>query len=472
MIFLIYPNITSKERYNKDIDAIGGHQLPLGVYYLASYLKNQGRNVDVIDAEATEISDQEIVNILRQASATVVGISSTTVAFRNARKLAEKIKKELPDVQIVIGGPQITAMPQKTMETLAFDYGIVQEGEIAFSMLLEHILDKKNNLKQIPNLFYIENETIKSNPEKMVINNLDTIPFPDRTLVKNLNIYTPPIGAFRQQPVASVITSRGCPHSCIFCDNNTFGKSIRYFSAEYVADEIEYLINNFGIKEISFLDDTFIVNKKRFKKIFSLLKEKSINISWTCMTRVDNLDFETLQFMKDHGCWQIRVGVESGNQDVIDFIKKGITLAQVEKVVKDCKKLKIMATGFFMIGHHIDTPDTIKQTIDFALSIPLTDVVVTINTPIPGTESYQLARKYGDYNEKDWTSLNYWTPVFVPKGLSQEYLLEQQKNFYKRFYLRPQIIYKQISKIRSFRIAGLLLKSTMSGIRFMKKEAQ
>jgi radical SAM superfamily enzyme YgiQ (UPF0313 family) len=186
------------------------------------------------------------------------------------------------------------------------------------------------------------------------------------------------------------------------------------------------------------------------------------------MTRVNNLDYETLKFMRDRGCWQIRIGIESGNQQVLDFIKKGITLEQVRNVAGWCASLGIRTTGFFMVGHHVDTPETIDETIRFALALPLSDVVVTVNTPIPGTESYDKAREYGDYQEDDWTSLNYWSPVFVPRGLTRELLLEKQAEFYRRFYCRPRVVLGQIGKVRDLRSLALLARSSLKGYRFAR----
>jgi len=271
------------------------------------------------------------------------------------------------------------------------------------------------------------------------------------------------------KPVMNMLTSRGCPYQCIFCDNNTFGRKTRFFSAEYVVAEIKELINKYGAREIAFLDDTFVVDKKRLHKIFALLDADGTRFPWTCMTRVNNLDFETLQFMADHGCWQIRVGVESGSQKVLDFIRKGITLEQVRNVADWCKKLKVKVSGFFIIGHHIDTPETINDTIEFALSVPLTDIITTINTPIPGTESYRLAREYGEYKEDDWMSLNYWTPVFVPKGLTKEFMLKKQAEMYSRFYRRPAVILRQLGKIKSLGDLKMYLKNALLGAKFLQK---
>jgi radical SAM superfamily enzyme YgiQ (UPF0313 family) len=469
MVFLINSYITSRERYGKDIGDIGGHQMPLGIYYLAAYLLRDSVKVSVIDAEAFRLAHEEVMDILMKSDVKIIGITSTTVGFRNARALAEMIRRALPYVTIIIGGPHMTAMPDATMKTGAFDYGIIREGEIALSRLVQFLLYGKGRIEEIPNIYYTEAGKIACNPAVEYIQEMDSIPFPARQLCPDISVYKPPVGAFRRQPVVSIITSRGCPYQCIFCDNNTFGRKTRFFSAEYVVAEIEEVVKKYGAKEIAFLDDTFVLDKRRLRRIFELLKERGIEFAWSCMTRVNNLDYETLKFMKENGCWQIRFGIESGNQEVLDFIKKGITLQQVRDVAEWCRRLKINTTGFFMIGHHTDTLKTIQDTIEFANSLPLTDVTAAINTPIPGTESYAKAKQYGTYDESDWTSLNYWTPVFVPHGLSREVMLEKQAELYRRFYLRLDVIIRQLLKIRTMEMFTMAVRNAVLGWRYVRR---
>ncbi len=468
MIVLVNPYISSRERYGKDVGAIGGHQMPLGIFYLAAYLLKYGFPVRVIDAEAEGIPHERVAEMLRGSGARIVGITSTTVAFRNAGHLAALLRQRLEGVPLVIGGPHLTAMPAQTMKTGLFDYGIVKEGEAPFLRLCSLLLRGEGRLEEIPGLLSMRDGEVVQNVGHEFISGLDDIPFPARGLSPDMTVYQPPVGSFREKPVASVMTSRGCPYRCIFCDNNTFGRTLRLFSAEYVAEEIRTLVRGHGVREIAFLDDTFVIDKARLRRIFELLRSDGISFPWTCMTRVNNLDRETLAFMKANGCWQIRFGIESGNQEVLDFIRKGITLGQVRDVTAWCRDLGIRTTGFFMIGHHIDTPATIDETIEFALTLPLSDMVATINTPIPGTESYGSARQYGEYREDDWTSLNYWTPVFVPRNLTRELMLQKQAEFYRRFYRRPRVLLGQVTKIRDARSAWTLAKSSFLGYWFTR----
>ncbi|MBL7197446.1 MAG: radical SAM protein [Candidatus Omnitrophica bacterium] len=467
MIYLINSFITSAERYGRNIGDIGGHQMPLGIYYLAAYLLRKGEEVKVIDGEALNLEHKDLVQILKKSDVKIVGLTSATVSFHRVCSLAQMIRREFPDVKIVIGGPHMSAMPEATMLTGIFDYGIVHEGEIAFSKLVKFLLHDKGEMKDISNLYYLDKGVLLHNPPGEYIQDLDALPFPARQLCPDLSIYKPPIGAFQKELVMNMFTSRGCPYRCIFCDNNTFGRKPRFFSAEYVVREIKELIYKFGIKEIAFLDDTFVLNRERLYRIFEILKEDNISFPWTCMTRVDNLDFNILRFMADNGCWQIKFGIESGNQKVLDFIKKGITLQQVRNVTDWCKRLRMKMTGFFMIGHHIDTPEIIQETIDFALSLPLTDIVVTLNTPMPGTESYEKAKLYGDYHKEDLSSFNYWTPIFVPKGLTSKLMLRKQSELYNRFYRQPRVILQHLERIRSWKEVRMYIYNILLGVRFI-----
>ena len=469
MILLINPHIASEERYGKKIADIGGHQMPLGIFYLASYLLQRNISTHIIDAEMEGWCHEDVVAQITKLSPKLVGITATTVGFKNAHRLAQLIRQQHPDITLVIGGPHMTAMPMLTMKTQSFDFGITNEGEIPLYQLIQFLFFQQGRLEDINNLYFYHQGEIKKNKGGWIVEDLDQLPFPARHLSPDIRRYRPPIGAFLKIPVINLITSRGCPYLCIFCDNNTFGRKTRFFSAEYVVNEIKEVMAKYQAAEIAFLDDTFILDKKRLYRIFELLDQEKISFPWTCMSRVNNLDYQTLKFLKEHGLWQLRIGVESGNADVLKFIKKGITLEQVKNVTRWARELGIRTTGFFIIGHHTDTKETIQQTIDFATSIPLNDAIFTINTPIPGTESYLLASKYGCFDEQDWTAFNYWTPIFVPQGLTKEDLIRAQAQAYRRFYFRWGPIYDRLKRIRSWAECSALLKNAFWGLKFIRQ---
>ncbi len=460
-ISLIYPYISVAERYGADIGDIGGRQAPLGILYLSSFLKKLGHEVQLIDAEAEHLPDETVIERLKNFLPECVGISITTVAYRNSLRLAASVRKNFAVVRLVAGGPHVTANPAESIADSAFDFGVCGEGEHTFAELLEN-MDEPAKFAGIKGLVFKNSEGgISVNERRDQIQDLNELQYPDRDALSDIKLYRPPIGCYREDFVVSLITSRGCPYNCIFCDNNTFGRKIRYFTPEYVVGEIESVLNKFNAKELTFVDDTFPSNRKRFRRILELIKEKTLHFSWTCMANANDLDEEILKLMSEAGCWQIAIGIESGDDEILKFIKKGITADKVRQTVNLADKAGIMVKGFFMLGHPTETHASLRKTRDFALSLQLTDVVCTIATPVRGTELYDLASsgKYGRFNASaDSSKFNYWEPVFVPDGLSEDDLYGAQRDFYKSFYLRPSVLFRQLRKIRSVKILGRTLR--------------
>jgi len=437
-VFLLYPPITKQERYSSSIGNSGGEQIPLGIYYLASFLKENGYDIKVVDAEANKLTEKDILEVVKKFKPDILGISSTTVAFHRALSISKLLKKQDDRVKIVLGGPHISSNVNHAMSFSSFDYGILREGEITFLEFLKNFDSK--DFFTIKGLAYRVDGKLVVNEPREYIKNLDTLPFPDYSQIKDIGLYSPPPSNYKTLPVVNIITSRGCPFECTFCDRNVFGQNIRYRSAENVFKEIKFLYNKYKVREIAFVDDTFLLRRKRVYKLFKLLDDQGINIHWTCMTRINSVDYEYLQYIKSKGCWHISFGIESGNQEIIDCIKKGIKLENVGTIIDFCWKLKIKTKGFFIIGHPKETIKTIDQTIDFALKLNLDDIVCTINTPIPGSPQYEMMTKYGTCDKSDWSKFNYWTPVFVPFGLTKDILLKKQKKFFRKFYFRPRIL--------------------------------
>lgn len=441
-ILILYPPISLKERYSSDIGNSGGRQIPLGIYYLASFMRSKDYDVQVIDAEAQGLTTEEILHRIKQFAPDFIGISSTTVAFHRALETANAIKNAQCAAPIILGGPHVTSNFKHAMSFTVFDFAVLGEGEFTLWELCEALSHKKS-LSSIDGIVYRDQEEglVKNQPRKY-IESLDTLPFPAYDLIPDINLYNPPPSNYKDLPVISVITSRGCPGQCTFCDKNVFGSVYRKRSAENVFEEIQMLRKQYNVREISFVDDTFLVDKQRVRTLFSLLREAGIFVHWTCMSRINDIDKEYLQYLKENGCWHISFGIESGDEEILKLIKKNLSLDKVRQVVTWCHELSIKTKGFFMLGHPSETEETIDKTIRFALSLKLNDVVATINTPIPGSPQYSQVSLYGSLDETDWSEYNYWRPVFVANGLSKEYLLQKHKEFYRRFYLRPHVLWR------------------------------
>jgi anaerobic magnesium-protoporphyrin IX monomethyl ester cyclase len=439
-VLLLYPPISRMERYSSAIGSAGGQQIPLGVLYLASSLTEAGYLVEVIDAEVEGLSAPEILERVREYGPDYIGISSTTVAFHRALEAAELFKQDRGETPIIVGGPHVSADVRGAMSNEAFDYAVVGEGEETIVELLDSLAEGRPPQSVAGIAFRDERGDLVVNPPREYIGDIDSIPFPAYDLIRDIASYVPPPSNYRTLPVINMITSRGCPSHCTFCDRSVFGQKYRQRSAESTVAEIKYLREKHGVREIAFVDDCFMLSKKRIHQIFDLLDSEGIQVNWTCMSRVGNIDYEFLEYIKSRGCWHISFGIESGDAAILETIRKNISLEQVEKVISWCSELGIRTKGFFILGHPHETVQTLDMTIDLACRLKLDDLVATINTPIKGSDQYREIDKYGSLDETDLSRFNYWEPVFVPSGLTSEILMAKHREMYRRFYLRPRVL--------------------------------
>ena len=440
-IVLVYPPISLWERYSSDIGHSGGKQIPLGVYYLAAYVRQGGHDVCIIDGEAHEMAVSDVVEKALEYKPDIIGISSTTVAFPRALETAREIKARTPEGPVVIGGPHVTAVGEEVLSFPEFDFAILGEGEETLKDLLD-TLASGGSPSSVKGLGYRDGTVPMINASRPFIGNLDSIPFPAYDLISDFRLYNPPPSNYKRLPVANVVTSRGCPNQCTFCGHSVFGRTLRQRSPENIAEEIKLLYHCYHVREIAFVDDTFTINPKRIFDLFSILNRQNIRFPWTCMSRINTVDYGTLKFMKDQGCWHISFGIESGDEEILRLIRKNISLEETKKVVNWCHELGIRTKGFFIIGNPGETIASIDKTIRMALSLALDDVVVTLNTPFPGTSQYQTTSDYGKMGTCDWSRFNMWNPVFVPHGLTADELMAKHKEFYCRFYLRPRVMWR------------------------------
>lgn len=471
-IVLVNPPLTLGERYG--VLAKAGTSLPpLGLTILAAVIRKNNIPVTILDAAVLSLSYEQAAERIIKERPGYVGFTAVTVSIHKAAKLAEMIKSIDPGIITLIGGPHLTAIPEETMDFFpAFDIGVVGEGELTIIRLLES-LEKKRPLEGSPGLIFRKNGKIVNTGRAELIDNLDTLPRDAWDLLPGFPLtYKSSVHKLGRWPTTSLISSRGCPFQCRFCDNSMFGRRIRGYSADYLLKTIKYLQKNYGIKDIFFNDDNFIVLKNRLIEFCGLLQQERIDLTWGCYGRVDNIpDIQLLKTMKKAGCWRISFGLESGSQEVLDFYRKNETLEQMEKAISWTREVGIRSKGFFMFGNFLETKETLRQTIKFAKRIKLDDFHVTFLTPLPGTEIYDIADKYGTF-ERDWRKMNMWYPVFVPYGLSRGILEKYRKKAFLDFYLRPSIIMRYIKSIKStvdikriIKGVYVLIKSSFSKIK-------
>jgi radical SAM superfamily enzyme YgiQ (UPF0313 family) len=362
--------------------------------------------------------------------------------------MAGWIKRLDPSITVILGGPHLTAVPEETMERFPeFDIGVIGEGEETVVDLLD-ALTHGRDLNEVEGiLFRSEQNGCIRTPRRKFIPNLDEYPFPAWDLLPDFpQAYTSPPFKIKRSPAVSIVTSRGCPYRCIFCDTSVFGGTFRSYSAEYVVEMMKELYDRHKIREFIIEDDTFLVSKERAFNICASILKEGFDISWSCNSRVNLVSKDILRAMKKAGCWRICFGIESGNQGILDLERKQITLEQAEKAVAWTREAGMLAKGFFMTGHPQETEQTLRQTIDFAQRLKLSDVTVTALTPLPGSQLYAVADRYGAF-DNDWRKMNLLNRVFVPFGLTEKTLEKYHKGMLRAFYLRPGIIGSYLNRI-------------------------
>ncbi len=360
----------------------------LGTLYLASYLRAYGGHRDIHVIECGNLSERT----LREINPDIVGISSITQHFNIAKKLSATVKEVL-DIPVVVGGYHISMLPNNLTDDM--DIGVCGEGEETMLELVsryeEDGLDK-NHLGNIRGIvFKPSSSKLELTAKRELITPLDKIPIPARDLLnfnESTNIYT--------------LTSRGCPYRCVFCSSSAFWKSVRYFSPEYVVEEIREIVNNYHPKAIDFCDDLFAVNKKRLREIASLIKKEEFygNVKFTCQARANLVDDEIATLLKKIGVTQVSMGLESGSERMLKYLKMdSVTVEDNNYAINVLKSSGLKVNATFIIGSPTETREEILQTLDFIKHSKLDSFEAYVMLPLPNTPVWDDAKKKGVVND-------------------------------------------------------------------------
>ncbi|MDH7506528.1 MAG: radical SAM protein [Candidatus Thermoplasmatota archaeon] len=445
--------------FNNDVNIpqkISSYHPPLGLLYLGSILEDEGHKVEVIDFLAEKYPLKTLLNNL--SSTDVVGITvfssaykesiyggRYTFAYKESAKVADFIKRIDSDLPILIGGPHCTIQPEKSLtEISSADICLEGDGEEVIKEIVKTIEGTKN-LSDLPGVYYRKNNQIKKGKPAKIIENLDTIPFPARHLVDKYDYGKTLKSYFFKPKFTSIITGRGCPYNCSFCTRNALGYRIfRKRSVENVVSEIQEINEKYD--SVMIVDDTFFADEKRANQIIDKLIEIGIDIEiYIQGARVDIAKKDTYIKMKKAGVKHLYYGLESGNQDVLNFYNKSTTIEQIRKAITLSSETGFFTVGTFILGAPIETKKHIEKTIRFACSLPLDAVIFTILTYKYGSPLWDQAVKEGKIQESD----DYAVVADSKRGLGN-LTREELEDFYRKaifnFYLRPSYLTKQIKK--------------------------
>lgn len=447
-ILLISGSVAGEIRYGK-LKSVGSYMPPYGLLTISGMLEKEGHTVVILDGELYPLSFKLLEQAVNNHNINLIGMSVFTIGYKEAISTATRLKKVF-DIPIVVGGPHTFVDFNNFSQNVCFDYFVIGEGEITMSELAK-ALEAGRDVKEIDGIATRINGQLFKNPSRKRLTDLDMLPYPAFHLLDHLTEYHPSPLGYRKRPFFPLVTSRGCPFHCVFC-STIWGHKWVGHSAEYVLGMIEYLIDAFGAKEIWFAEDTFVNKKQRVIDICQGIISRGIKLSWTCMGSIHNLDEEMLALMKKAGCWQMQLGLESGNDEVLKFIGKKTNVEMIKNKVKMIHETSIQPRGYFILDHLTDTKKSMQDTIDLAMSLPLYSADFHLLQLPLGSKARDIAHQYGtvNYNPDLLTGYSSTGLGFIPNGMTEEFLFKTQKKAHLKFFLRPRQIARIIFPIRSF----------------------
>jgi anaerobic magnesium-protoporphyrin IX monomethyl ester cyclase len=393
--------------------------IPMGIAYIASVLEQNGYEVQVLDLLVSRESKDKIKRKLEEFQPDFVGTTCVTANYHIASDILRYCKQVNPDIITIIGGPHVSFTAVDTLNEAPW-IDIVAIGESELSML-DLVAGKRHT--DIPGIAFKVNGAVKQTAQRPLIQNLDELPLPARHLF--------PLSRYRALDAAcSLMAGRGCPFSCIFCVGSKMGgRRMRYRDPKLVVDEIEHCLS-YGFTEIHLENDLLTLNRKHLYALCDEIISRGLKFTWSAFARVDTVNPEMLRKMKEAGCTALLYGVESGVQDILDRIKKKITLEQAREAIKMTKEVGINVQATFILGLPGETRETLSRTLQFAQELGVF-YGLHVLAPFPGTEVREKAEDYGlEIITSDWSKYDANRPVTKTEGCSPEDIISVLYRYY------------------------------------------
>lgn len=438
-ILLLHPLGYQVSAAGGDIARIANLMPPLGLAAIAAYLEERGLKADILDAFAFPASaERRLKSYLEIFRPAWLGFSCTTSSFLDAARLAGLAKELLPGIRCLAGGPHVSALQEKLLADFpVFDYFIVGEGEES----LYQLMTRPTEMSAIKGLVYHQaagGTAFTGYPATGL--ELDRLPFPAYEKLAGFpKRYRLPIFNYPKAPSTSIISSRGCPYACSYCDRSVFRRDFRFNSADYLYRHLQYLKEKFAIRHVNFYDDQFTFHRERVMEFCQRLRRRPLGMTFNCAARADHIDRELLTKMKQAGCWMISLGIESGDEVLLSRHRRKVDLDFMAAQVRLIKACGIRVKGLFMVGLPGETEDSIKRSIAYLKSLPIDELNVAKLTPFPGSPLYQDIDQYGEFTE-DWEKMDCMSFQFIPKGMTREQLEKLFLEFYQAHFKRPRTL--------------------------------
>ena len=426
---------------------------PLGLGYLASYVKQHGIDGKIIDGLRDNLPEDTLIDRIASERPDLVGITCLTAFYNQVVRLSRRLKDR--GMRVVIGGVHPTFLPYETLEDSGADYVVRGEGETALLELLQSDFAHE----AIPGIYTLDDARMGKLPDERAAwcTDLDALPFPDWQQIDPRTYPKAPHGAIvKRFPIGVVTSTRGCPQACTFCASPKFyERKLRFRSPENVVDEVQLLVERFGVREIHFEDDNLTSKRSHVEAICRLILQRGIKVSWACPNgiRADRVDEELIRLMKRAGCYYFAYGIESANPQILRNVKKRETIDTIRRAIDVAAKVGISCQGFFVFGLPGETPETMEETIQFAVRSRLSRAQFLILDVIPGSELWNTLSGRFDPN---WSKKSYKEPEWIPEGLTREALKAAQSRAFRKFYSRPGRFLRLAASIKPSQLKYLL----------------
>ncbi|MBT5968657.1 MAG: B12-binding domain-containing radical SAM protein [Nitrospina sp.] len=416
--------------------------LPLGLLAIGSVLKRAGHQVEILDLRISNSPDEELSSVMKSFNPQVVGIGVMTIECKYGFIDAAKVKELNPGVTIIFGGPHCSHEPRFILNDPNVDLMVSGEGDLTITELID-ALEQGRDIENIAGIAYKKNGSYIRTADRPVIRDLDK--FDQEYDLINLERYfnfqssMDFFPVFRNKRFLPLVTSRGCPFKCTYC-HDIFDKSIQYRSPKAVVDEIEYLINKYGVREFHIVDDVFNVNMKRAKLVLDAIIQKNLNIhiSFPNGLRADFFDDELIDKMQRAGVYRMALGIESGSQRIQDMIQKDLDINIIYGVVEKLTRARMSVHGFFMLGFPSETRKEMEATIDFACDLGLTTANFSLVIPNPGTDLRQTFIESRESNFEDFSEYTFDAASCNASEVEGDDLIKLKQEANRKFYLSLQ----------------------------------
>ncbi|MCG3175920.1 MAG: Anaerobic magnesium-protoporphyrin IX monomethyl ester cyclase [Candidatus Omnitrophica bacterium] len=467
-IFLIYPPTGLYMRDDRCQAPVEGmtaqpNRAPLDLAYMAAMLERDGRTCKITDYAAEPGGWERVRRDIADFKPDLLLVSVTTPTLKNDLAACRIAKEIDPAILTVAKGAHFTAKDDEVLlANPELDLVIRGESEHAVTEIASGA-----DYASILGLAYRKDGKVARNADRpyIEVDDLDKLPFPARHLINNALYTAPDTG----EAITMINTGRGCPHQCIYCAVTiASGYKLKVRTPRSIVDEIQECVQKHGIRNFFFRADTFTWDERWVVDLCGMIRERGLDIRWGCNSRVDTISEKRLEAMKSAGCWIVGFGIESGDQDMLDKMKKRAKVEDAERAIALCKKYGVKTYGLFLIGLPWETRATVEKTIAFAKRLDPSFLDFNIAYPLPGTEYYRLAKEMGLFEEKDLPNGDYARPIVRTLDLSTEELVKLRHKALLSFYLRPSYIARTLGEIRSPRI---LLNYIRSGLRLIKHHA-